>query len=40
MGAFNYWIVIFLMMLGFYVVIARGNLVNLTAAIATFRRTG
>ncbi len=28
LGLFNYWIVIVLMMLGFYVVIAQGNLVK------------
>ena len=28
LGLYNYWIVIFLMMTGFYVVIAKGNLVK------------
>ena len=28
MGHFNYWIVVFLMMLGFYTLIARGNLIK------------
>lgn len=28
LGLYNYWIVIFLMMLGFYTLIARGNLVK------------
>ena len=27
-GLYNYWIVIFLMMTGFYIVISRGNLVK------------
>ena len=37
MGAFNYWIVIFLMMLGFYVVIARGNLVKKIVGLNVFQ---
>lgn len=28
LGSFNYWIVIILMMLGFYAVLARGNLIK------------
>ena len=28
LGLYNYWIVVFLMMLGFYTLIARGNLVK------------
>ena len=30
LGLYNYWIVIFLMMAGFYNVIARGNLIQET----------
>ncbi len=37
MGVYNYWIVIFLMMLGFYVVIARGNLVKKIVGLNLFQ---
>lgn len=37
MGVYNYWIVIFLMMLGFYVVIARGNLVKKIVGLNVFQ---
>lgn len=36
-GLFNYWIVIFLMMSGFYVVIARGNLVKKLVGLNIFQ---
>ena len=34
---FNYWVVIFLMMTGFYVVIARGNLVKKIIGLNIFQ---
>ena len=34
-GHYNYWIVIFLMMAGLYVVIAQGNLVKKIVGVAT-----
>ena len=37
LGLYNYWIVIFLMMLGFYVVIARGNLVKKIVGLNVFQ---
>lgn len=36
-GLFNYWVVIFLMMAGFYVVIARGNLVKKIIGLNIFQ---
>jgi multicomponent Na+:H+ antiporter subunit C len=36
-GLYNYWIVVFLMMLGFYVVIAQGNLVKKIVGLALFQ---
>ena len=36
-GLYNYWIVIFLMMAGFYVVIARGNLVKQLVGLNVFQ---
>lgn len=36
-GLYNYWIVIFLMMSGFYVVIARGNLVKKLVGLNVFQ---
>ena len=36
-GLYNYWIVIFLMMSGFYVVIARGNLVKKLVGLNIFQ---
>ena len=36
-GLFNYWVVVFLMMAGFYVVIAQGNLVKKLAGLALFQ---
>jgi multicomponent Na+:H+ antiporter subunit C len=36
-GLYNYWIVIFLMMLGFYTVIARGNLVKKLVGLNIFQ---
>jgi len=36
-GLFNYWIVVFLMMAGFYVVIARDNLVKKLVGLALFQ---
>ena len=37
LGPFNYWIVIVLMMLGFYVLIARGNLVKKIVGLNVFQ---
>jgi len=36
-GLYNYWIVIFLMMVGFYTVIARGNLVKKLVGLNIFQ---
>ena len=36
-GHYNYWIFIFLMMLGFYVVVARGNLVKKIVGLNIFQ---
>ena len=36
-GHYNYWIVIFLMMAGFYTVISRGNLIKKIAGINIFQ---
>ena len=36
-GHFNYWVVIFLMMAGFYVVIAQGNLVKKIVGLNIFQ---
>ncbi|MGE0118634.1 MAG: cation:proton antiporter subunit C [Dongiaceae bacterium] len=36
-GLFNYWIVVVLMMIGFYVVIARGNLVKKIIGLNIFQ---
>lgn len=37
LGHFNYWIVIFLMMAGFYTVISRGNLVKKIVGLNIFQ---
>ena len=37
LGLYNYWIVIFLMMSGFYIVIARGNLVKKLVGLNIFQ---
>lgn len=37
LGHFNYWIVVFLMMVGFYTVIARGNLIKKIAGLNIFQ---
>jgi len=37
LGLYNYWIVIFLMMTGFYIVIARGNLVKKIIGLNIFQ---
>lgn len=37
LGLYNYWIVIFLMMTGFYVVIAKGNLVKKIIGLNLFQ---
>ncbi len=37
LGLYNYWIVIFLMMAGFFVVIARGNLVKKIVGLNIFQ---
>ncbi len=36
-GLYNYWIVIFLMMAGFYMVIARGNLIKKLVGLNVFQ---
>jgi len=36
-GHFNYWVVIFLMMVGFYTLIARGNLVKKLIGLSIFQ---
>jgi multicomponent Na+:H+ antiporter subunit C len=36
-GLYNYWLVIFLMMAGFYVVIAQGNLVKKIVGLSLFQ---
>ena len=36
-GLYNYWIVIFLMMTGFYVVISSGNLVKKIVGLSLFQ---
>jgi len=36
-GHFNYWVVIFLMMTGFYIVISRGNLVKKVIGLNVFQ---
>lgn len=37
LGHFNYWVVIFLMMTGFYAVIARGNMVKIIIGLNIFQ---
>ena len=37
MGLYNYWVVIFLMMTGFYLVIARGNLIKTIIGLNIFQ---
>ena len=37
LGLYNYWIVIFLMMAGFYNVIARGNLIRKLVGLNIFQ---
>lgn len=37
LGHFNYWVVIFLMMVGFYTLIARGNLVKKLIGLNIFQ---
>ena len=37
LGLYNYWIVVVLMMLGFYVVIARGNLIKKIVGLNIFQ---
>ncbi len=37
LGHYNYWIVIFLMMVGFYTIIARGNLVKKVVGLTVFQ---
>ncbi len=36
-GLYNYWMVVFLMMAGFYVVIARGNLIKKLVGLNVFQ---
>ena len=36
-GLYNYWIVVFLMMAGFYIVIARGNLIKKLVGLNVFQ---
>ncbi|MCH2465197.1 MAG: cation:proton antiporter subunit C, partial [Gemmatimonadetes bacterium] len=40
LGLFNYWAVIFLMMVGFYTLIARGNLIKKIIGLKTFQTSG
>lgn len=37
LGLYNYWIVIFLMMVGFYIVIAHGNLIKKVIGLNIFQ---
>ena len=37
LGLFNYWIVVVLMMIGFYIVIAHGNLVKKIVGLSIFQ---
>lgn len=37
LGLYNYWVVVFLMMVGFYTVIARGNLVKKIIGLNIFQ---
>jgi multicomponent Na+:H+ antiporter subunit C len=37
LGLFNYWVVIFLMMTGFYIVISRGNLMKKVIGLNIFQ---
>ena len=37
LGSFNYWIVVILMMIGFYAVIARGNLIKKVVGLNVFQ---
>ncbi len=37
LGLYNYWIVVFLMMAGFYVVISRGNLIKKIVGLNIFQ---
>jgi len=37
LGLFNYWIVIVLMMIGFYIVIAHGNLIKKIVGLSIFQ---
>ena len=37
LGLYNYWIVIFLMMVGFYVVITQGNLIKKVVGLNIFQ---
>jgi multicomponent Na+:H+ antiporter subunit C len=37
LGLYNYWVVIFLMMVGFYVVIAHGNLIKKVVGLNIFQ---
>ena len=37
LGLYNYWVVIFLMMIGFYIVISRGNLIKKVIGLNIFQ---
>ena len=37
MGLYNYWIVVVLMMIGFYIVIAQGNLIKKIIGLSIFQ---
>ncbi len=37
LGHYNYWVVVFVMMVGFYTVIARGNLIKKIAGLNIFQ---
>ncbi|MEX2571884.1 MAG: cation:proton antiporter subunit C [Gemmatimonadota bacterium] len=37
LGHYNYWVVVFLMMLGFYIVISRANMVKVLVGLSVFQ---
>lgn len=37
LGHYNYWVVVFLMMLGFYIVISRANMVKVLIGLSIFQ---
>ena len=40
LGLYNYWVVIVLMMVGFYTLISRGNLVKKVVGLSIFQTSG